>query len=99
MNHGTNNVTICAGNTNCSNTDTKTTSSATCSSCVAQKNDLDSSDAYTELIYTLEDSYTVSLTPPTITMSFGTLLALSASDVGALCNIWAEEPVFSVNIK
>ena len=99
MNHGTDNVTVCAADTSCSNTDTKTTSSSSCNLCVAQKSDLDSNDAYTELIYTLETPYTVSMVPPTITMSFGTLEALSASDVGALCNIWAEEPVFTVNIK
>jgi|TARA_Y100000590_G_scaffold442540_1_gene570748 hypothetical protein len=99
MNHGTDGVTICAGDISCGNTDTKNTITSTCSTCVAMKDDLDSDDAYHELIYTLENPYTVSLVPPTITMSFGTLEALSASDVGALCNIWAEEPVFTVNIK
>ena len=54
---------------------------------------------YHELIYSLENPYTVSLIPPTITMSFGTDKALSASDVGSLCNIWAEEPVFTVSVK
>ena len=99
MNHGTDGVTICAGDISCGNTDTKNTITSTCSTCVAMKDDLDSDDAYHALIYTLENPYTVSLVPPTITMSFGTLEALSASDVGALCNIWAEEPVFTVNIK
>jgi len=99
LNHGTDNVTICAGDISCGNTDTKNTSGSSCSSCVAMKDDLDSNDDYHELIYSLENPYTVTLIPPTITMSFGTSEALSASDVGALCNIWAEEPVFTVSVK
>ena len=99
MNHGTDAVTVCAGNTSCSNTATTTTAGADCTYCEAQKSDLDGNDAYTELIYELASPYTVSLISPTITMSFGTQKALSASDVGSLCNIWAEEPVFTVNIK
>ena len=63
------------------------------------KTDLDSNDDYHELIYSLENPYTVSLISPTITMSFGTSEALSANDVGSLCNIWAEEPVFTVSVK
>ena len=99
MNHGTDAITICAGNTSCSNTESTGTSNATCTYCVVQKSDLDGDDAYTELIYTLDKPYTVGLTSPTITMAFGTLEALSANDVGSLCNIWAEEPVFTVNIQ
>ena len=99
INHGTDGATICAGNISCGNTDTKNTIGSTCVNCVAQKTDLDSNDNYHELIYSLQTPYTVSLVPPKITMSFGTSKALSASDVGSLCNIWAEEPVFTVSIK
>ena len=98
LNHGTNGATICAGTISCGSTST-VTSGSTCSSCVAMKTDLDSNDDYHELIYSLENTYTVSLIPPTITMSFGTAEALSANDVGSLCNIWAEEPVFTVSVK
>ena len=98
LNHGTNGATICAGTISCGSTSTVTTGS-TCSSCVAMKTDLDSNDDYHELIYSLENPYTVSLISPTITMSFGTAEALSANDVGSLCNIWAEEPVFTVSVK
>ena len=99
INHGTDGATICAGNISCGNTDTKNTIGSTCVNCVAQKTDLDSDDDYHELIYSLQTPYTVSLVPPKITMSFGTDQALSASDVGALCNIWAEEPVFTVSVE
>ncbi len=98
LNHGTNGATICAGTISCGSTSTVTTGT-TCSSCVAMKTDLDSNDDYHELIYSLENPYTVSLISPTITMSFGTSEALSANDVGSLCNIWAEEPVFTVSVK
>ena len=98
LNHGTNGATVCAGTISCGSTSTITTGT-TCSSCVAMKNDLDSNDDYHELIYSLENPYTVSLIPPTITMSFGTAEALSSNDVGSLCNIWAEEPVFTVSVK
>ena len=100
LNHGTDGATICAGNISCGNTDTTMTlTGATCVSCVAMKTDLDSDDDYHELIYLLTNPYTVALIPPKITMSFGTSEALSANDVGALCNIWAEEPVFTVSVK
>ena len=99
LNHGTDGGTICAGNISCGNTATKVTSGGTCTNCVAMKNDLDSNDDYHELIYLLENPYTVSLIPPTITMSFGTAEGLSSSDVGSLCNIWVEEPVFTVSVK
>ena len=98
LNHGTNGATICAGTISCGSTSTVTTGT-TCSSCVAMKSDLDSNDAYHELIYSLETPYTVSLIPPKITMSFGTAEAISSNDVGSLCNIWAEEPVFTVSVK
>ena len=98
LNHGTNGATICAGTISCGSTSTVTTGT-TCSSCVAMKTDLDSNDDYHELIYSLENPYTVSLISPTITMSFGTAEALSANDIGSLCNIWAEEPVFTVSVK
>ena len=99
LNHGADGATICAGDTSCGNTDTKNTIGSTCTNCVAMKTDLDSDDDYHELIYSLENPYTVALIPPKITMSFGTAEALSASDVGLLCNIWAEEPVFTVSVK
>ena len=98
LNHGTNGTTLCTGTISCGSTST-TTTGTTCSSCVAMKTDLDSNDDYHELIYSLENPYTVSLMSPTITMSFGTSEALSASDVGSLCNIWAEEPVFTVKVE
>ena len=97
-NHGTNGTTLCTTNISCGGTSTVTAGS-TCSSCVAMKSDLDSDDDYHELIYSLENPYTVALIPPKITMSFGTSEALSSNDVGDLCNIWAEEPVFTVSVK
>ena len=98
MNHGTNNVTTCLA-TNCSSTGT-TTSGSSCTYCTAQKTDLDSNDTSTVLIYELTKPYTVSTKPPKITMKFGTAEALSASDVtGTVCNIWAEEPVFTATIE
>jgi len=98
MNAGTNNVKFCTNNT-CGGTANQTFTYG-CTYCTAQKTDLDSDDDYTELIYELSTPYTVALIPPTITMSFGTKEALSANDVtGSVCNITAEEPVFTVTIK
>ena len=98
MNHGTNNVTTCAA-TDCSSTGT-TTSGSTCTYCAAMKSDLDSNDTEHVLIYALTKPYTVTTKPPTVTMKFGTAEALSASDVtGTVCNIWAEEPVFTATIE
>ena len=98
MNHGTNNVTTCAA-TDCSSTGT-TTSGSSCTYCTAQKTDLDSNDTSTVLIYELTKPYTVSTKPPKVTMKFGTAEALSSSDVtGSICNIWAEEPVFTATIE
>ena len=98
MNGGTNGVNFCT-NATCGGTAAQTFS-YTCTHCTAQKTDLDSDDDYQELIYELTAPYTVSLIPPTITMSFGTAKALSANDVtGTVCNIQAEEPVFTVTIE
>ena len=98
MNSGTNNVSFCTNNT-CGGTAAQTFSYS-CTHCTAQKTDLDGDDDYHELIYALSTPYTVSLIAPTITMSFGTAEALSANDVtGSVCNITAEEPVFTVTIK
>ena len=98
MNSGTDNVKFCTNET-CGGTANQTFSYS-CTHCTAQKTDLDGSDDYHELIYELSSPYTVSLISPTITMSFGTAEALSANDVaGTICNITAEEPVFSVTIK
>jgi hypothetical protein len=98
MNHGTNNVTTCAA-TDCSSTGT-TTSGSTCTYCAAMKSDLDSDDTEHVLIYALTKPYTVTTKPPKVTMKFGTAEALSSSDVtGTVCNIWAEEPVFTATIE
>ena len=98
MNSGTNNVKFCTNNT-CGGTANQTFSYS-CAHCTAQKTDLDGDDNYHELIYELSTPYTVSLIAPTITMSFGTAEALSANDVtGTVCNITAEEPVFTVTIE
>ena len=52
------------------------------------------------LIYKLTTPYTVAMTPPVITMSFGTQDALQARKVGTnLCSIDAMEPIFTVSIK
>ncbi len=98
MNHGTNNVTTCAA-TDCSSTGT-TTSGSTCTYCDAMKSDLDSDDTEHVLIYSLTKPYTVTTKSPKVTMKFGTAEALSASDVtGTVCNIWAEEPIFTATIE
>ena len=98
MNSGANNVKFCTNNT-CGGTANQTFG-YTCTHCTAQKTDLDGSDDYHELIYELSTPYTVSLIAPTITMSFGTANALSANDVtGSVCNITAEEPIFTVTIE
>lgn len=56
-----------------------------------------------QLIYQLASPYTVSMQPPTIDISFGTLEALGAYNVNAggdhFCSMWAEEPVVTINIK
>ncbi len=98
MNHGTNNVTTCAA-TDCSSTGTATSGSS-CTYCEAMKSDLDSDDTEHVLIYALTKPYTVTTKSPKVTMKFGTAEALSASDVtGTVCNIWAEEPVFTATIE
>tara|TARA_B100001173_G_scaffold310927_1_gene326759 strand:+ start:2562 stop:3332 length:771 start_codon:yes stop_codon:yes gene_type:complete len=98
MNAGTNGVKFCT-NATCGGTANQTFG-YTCAHCTAQKTDLDSNDNYHELIYALSTPYTVTMIPPTITMSFGTAQALSANDVtGSVCNITAEEPVFTVTVE
>ena len=98
MNSGTDNGKFCT-NTTCGDTSDQTFSYS-CTHCTAQKTDLDGDDDYHELIYKLSTPYTVTMIPPEITMSFGTAEALSANDVtGSICNITAEEPVFTVTIK
>ena len=98
MNHGTNNVTTCAA-TDCSSTGTATSGSS-CTYCEAMKTDLDSNDTEHVLIYALTKPYTVTTKSPKVTMKFGTAEALSSSDVtGTVCNIWAEEPVFTATIE
>ena len=98
MNSGTDNVKFCLS-TSCATTNDQTFSYS-CTHCTAQKTDLDGDDDYHELIYALSTPYTVTMIPPEITMSFGTAEALSANDVtGSICNITAEEPVFTVTIK
>ena len=97
MNSGTNNVKFCTS-TSCAGTSNQTFSYS-CTHCTAQKTDLDGDDDYHELIYALSTPYTVTMIPPEITMSFGTAEALSANDVGGICNITAEEPVFTVTIE
>jgi len=100
MNHGANNVKLCKTNVECGGTDNNTMGSS-CTYCVAQKSDLDASDTHTELIYALTSPYTVSMIPPKITMSFGTAEALGSHDssTAGLCQIYAEEPVFSATIE
>ena len=97
MNSGTDNVKFCT-DTSCGGVSNQTFSYS-CTHCTAQKTDLDGDDDYHELIYALSTPYTVTMIPPEITMSFGTAEALSANDVGGICNITAEEPVFTVTIK
>ena len=100
MNHGANNIKACRTNTSCAAT-ANNTAGTSCTYCVAQKIDLDSSDTHTELIYALTSPYTVSMIPPKITMSFGTAEALAAHDTASagFCNIYLEEPVFSATIE
>ncbi len=99
MNQGANNVTLCAA-TDCGSTGGTDTSGSDCTYCAAMKSDLDSDDDSTILIYALTNPYTVTIKPPKVTMKFGTAEALSAFDVGGtVCNIWAEEPVFTATIE
>ncbi len=99
MNAGTNNVKFCT-NTTCGGTANQSFTYTTCAHCTAQKTDLDGDDDYHELIYALSTPYIVTMTPPEIKMSFGTLSALNANDVtGSICNITAEEPIFTVTIN
>ena len=51
------------------------------------------------MIYALSTPYTVSMQPPTIDISFGTLEAIGAADAGARCFMLAFEPVCTITIK
>ena len=99
MNHGDNQVITCVNST-CGGLVGTATAGSDCTYCAAQKSDLDSDDDSTVLIYALTKPYTVTTKPPKVTMKFGTAEALSANDVtGTVCNIWAEEPVFTATIE
>ena len=99
MNHGDNQVITCV-NSICGGLVGTATAGSDCTYCAAQKSDLDSDDDSTVLIYALTKPYTVTTKPPKVTMKFGTAEALSANDVvGTVCNIWAEEPVFTATIE
>ncbi len=99
MNHGDNQVITCVNST-CGGLVGTTTAGSDCTYCAAQKSDLDADDDSTVLIYALTKPYTVTTKPPKVTMKFGTAEALSANDVvGTVCNIWAEEPVFTATIE
>ena len=52
-----------------------------------------------QLVYALSSAYTVSMQPPIVDISFGTLEAVGIYEVNSLCQIWAEEPVVSVSIQ
>ena len=51
------------------------------------------------MIYKLTTPYTVSMQPPTIDISFGTLEAIGASNVSTRCLMLAFEPVCTITIK
>ena len=51
------------------------------------------------MIYKLTSPYTVSMQPPTVDISFGTLEAIGASDVSSRCLMLAFEPVCTITIK
>ena len=51
------------------------------------------------LTYLLTTPYTVSLIPPILDISFGTLEAVGAYNVGNLCQLWAQEPVVTITLK
>ena len=52
------------------------------------------------MIYALSSSYTVSLIPPTIDISFGTSEAIKATEVGTdLCMFDPQEPVVTITMK
>ena len=85
---------------------------ATCSSTYAATNDytsptyatyMESHDADTGtehiMIFALTSPYTVTMIPPTVTISFGTQEAIGASNVGSRCMMIAFEPVCTITIK
>ena len=52
------------------------------------------------MIYTLSSSYTVSLIPPTIDISFGTSKAIKATEIATdLCMFDPQEPVVTITMK
>ena len=51
------------------------------------------------MIFALTSPYTVTMIPPTVTISFGTQEAIGASNVGSRCMMLAFEPVCTITIK
>ena len=51
------------------------------------------------MIFALTNPYTVTMIPPTVTISFGTQEAIGASNVGSRCMMIAFEPVCTITIK
>ena len=51
------------------------------------------------MIFALTSPYTVTMIPPTVTISFGTQEAIGASNVGSRCMMIAFEPVCTITIK
>ena len=51
------------------------------------------------MIFALTAPYTVTMIPPTVTISFGTQEAIGASNVGSRCMMIAFEPVCTITIK
>ena len=85
---------------------------ATCSTNTSSTNDYSSptyatymeghdADTGTEhmMIFALTSPYTVTMIPPTVTISFGTQEAIGASNVGSRCMMIAFEPVCTITIK
>ena len=85
---------------------------ATCGTTTSSTNDYSSptyatymeghdADTGTEhiMIFALTSPYTVTMIPPTVTISFGTQEAIGASNVGSRCMMIAFEPVCTITIK
>ena len=52
-----------------------------------------------QLIYTLQDAYTVGLTTPKIKVAFNVSTALGAAvDAGGTCRMWANEPYVTITL-
>ncbi len=51
------------------------------------------------MIFALTSPYTVTMIPPTVTISFGTQEAIGASNAGSRCMMIAFEPVCTITIK